>query len=91
LGLRVGATLTPYKQEFFGSFLQEKERLAFFCLTHRPGDSATSHSHRNLVLVVRRSADISVRRAADKDGPRLAIWQREAAMIQALEKQESGK
>jgi hypothetical protein len=31
-----GATLTPYKQEFFGSFLQEKELLAF-CLPHRPG------------------------------------------------------
>jgi hypothetical protein len=24
LGLRVGATLTPYKQEFFGSFLQKR-------------------------------------------------------------------
>jgi hypothetical protein len=33
----VGATLTPYKQEFFGSFVCKKERLAFFCLPYRAG------------------------------------------------------
>jgi hypothetical protein len=50
LGVRVGATLIPYKQKFFGSFLQKKELLAFFRLPHRPGGSGKGHSHRNLVL-----------------------------------------
>jgi hypothetical protein len=43
------ATLTPYKQEFFGSFFCEKELLAFFCLPHQRGGSVKRHSHRNLV------------------------------------------